>query len=465
MAGALITLIHNEARRIWCYRRLALATATLIFFLAATFILTMPKVYDAWGQVYVSKDTAVTAATQGVGLVGQDYGSGTFIAKVLLNEQGLEKVVRRINPRAATMSKAEMALAIRRLKNQIKLTPDAGDGFFEFHTRDPNPRRAHLIVKALLDEFVSRNVTRNQRELRQAGDFLDSQIASYETMLAQSRDQLVDFQRRHPGFLAVAPIAPDPAGGIELAEAHAAYNQALAEAGGPGRAGSGEEAVAALEAKLATLRTQYTEQYPDVVAAERQLAQAIAQRDALARAPRHTSPALAAARRRLLSAQIAASPRTRAAPDPAIQAEWAELQKSDEVLRANYQQLMSKREAARMSQAVYGPDGSGKYQITRAPTVPDLPIGPNLGLYLLLAAVAAIGSGLGVAYLRAAIQGIFVSPRELEQVFELPVVGTVSWEPAWSTDRQRDGGALGWLRNPLRGALPSPRISSNVSAS
>jgi hypothetical protein len=31
------------------------------------------------------------------------------------------------------------------------------------------------------------------------------------------------------------------------------------------------------------------------------------------------------------------------------------------------------------------------------------------------------------------MNGIFVSPRELEEAFQLPVVGTVSWEPAWHT--------------------------------
>jgi hypothetical protein len=106
------------------------------------------------------------------------------------------------------------------------------------------------------------------------------------------------------------------------------------------------------------------------------------------------------------------------------------------MLRTNYDQLAARREAARLSQAAYG-DGSSKYQITRPPTAPQLPTGPNRRLYL--AAVLALASvgGIASAFVYAAMKGIFVSPRELELILGLPVAGTVSWEPAWSTKRSK----------------------------
>jgi hypothetical protein len=119
-----------------------------------------------------------------------------------------------------------------------------------------------------------------------------------------------------------------------------------------------------------------------------------------------------------------------------------------------------------MSQAIYGVDGGGMYQVTRQPVLPLLPIGPTPQLFLALAAVAAIGGGIAAAYLRGAIQGIFVSPRELEEVFELPVVGTVSWEPAWvTTERERTPALTSWARRTVRSLSAHPRISSNVRAS
>ena len=461
MIGALIALLYDEARRIWCYKWLALTTAICIFAVAAAYVMRMPSVYDAWGQIFVNKQTPVAAAASGVSLVGDGYGSPYFVQKTLLNDQNLETVVERLNP-SAHLGKAGVAQAVANLKSRIVIAPDQGDGFFEFHVRDSDGTRARDVVQLLLNEFVSRNLTRNQQELRQAGKFLDDQIASYETMLADSQVKISEFRSQNPAF-ATVPVAlgPDP-GSSDLPAAQATYAALLAQSGGAPaaapKASAAAAQVAALEARITALRTQYTDQYPDVVTARRQLATAIADRDREAQAePAAVSapsanPALDAARRRLEIAQRRSRPRIHVAPtaSPAAQSAWSELQRNDEVLRLNYQQLIARREATRLSEAVYGADGSGKYQVTRQPTVPDFPIGPNRRLFLMVAAVAAVGGGLAAAYLRAAILGIFISPRELEHAFQLPVVGTVAWEPAWCTKPARR--SLNFLRT-LRAAM------------
>ena len=461
MIGALIALLYDEARRIWCYKWLATTTAICIFVAAGVYVMRMPSVYDAWGQIFVNKQTPVAVAAQGVSLVGDGYGSPYFVQKTLLNDQNLELVVQRLHP-GRHMSKNDLARSVANLKSHIVIAPDQGDGFFEFHYRDSDGTRARDVVQLLLNEFVSRNLTRNQVELRQAGKFLDEQIASYEAMLADSQVKISEFRSRNPAFAAVPVVlGQDSSGSSDLPAAQAAYAAALSQAGGqPAAAGpsAAAERVAALEARITALRTQYTDQYPDVVVARRQLATAMAERDAephsasASPSASTANPAVDAARRRLEIAQRQSRPRIHYAPTaaPAAQSAWSELQRNDEVLRLNYQQLIGRREATRLSEAVYGADGSGKYQVTRQPTVPDIPIGPNRRLYLAFAVVAAIGGGLAAAYLRAAILGIFISPRELETAFQLPVVGTVAWEPAWSTRPARRGfNFLGGLRAAL----------------
>jgi hypothetical protein len=109
-----------------------------------------------------------------------------------------------------------------------------------------------------------------------------------------------------------------------------------------------------------------------------------------------------------------------------------------------------------MAQVVYGADVGGKYQVTRAPEVPTSPAGPNRPIYLAMAAVAALGGGLAAAYAKGAVTGIFVSPRQLEHAFELPVVCTVSWEAAWHTGRRRSPSALNKLRDNTAALLRLP---------
>lgn len=466
MPGAIIALIYDEARKIWCYRWLAVATSIILFLAAAAFILTRPNVYDAWGQIYVNKAPPVATAANGVQLVGDGYGSASVAARTALNDESLERVVRQMNPAAAGLTKAQMAMAVADLRSRIELKGDE-DGFFDFHVKATDPVYAQRVVQLLLKDFVGRNVDRNEGELRRAGEFLDKQIASYETMIAESKARIADFQRRNPRFVAAMTLIggnTDTTEGVDLAEARATYNTLLAQRPASS-AGPANERVSAVQAKLTALRSQYTDQHPDVIATKRELAEAIADRNRAARSGGGGDAQLAAARARLLAAQRAAASQAMLPNfSPALQAEWADLQKSDEVLRINYQQLISKRHGARVSEAVFGGDGGGKYQITRPPSVPELPIGPKRGLFLALAAVGAIVAGLGVAYLRAAMVGIFVSPREIEQTFQLPVVGTVAWEPAWSTVEAARPGTFGAARATMLRSWSRARLGSRSTS-
>lgn len=466
MPGAIIALIYDEARKIWCYRWLAVATSLILFLLAALWIYTRPNVYDAWGQIFVNKAPPVATAAAGVQLVGDGYGGAAVAARTALNDESLERIIRQMHPAAAGLTKEEMAKAVANLRLNIELKGDE-EGFFDFHVKATDPVYAQRVVQLMLKDFVGRNVDRNEGELRRAGEFLDKQIASYETMISESKARIADFQRRNPRFVAAMTAIGGPAmtgESADLAEARATYSALLSQR--PAHAGGGGgERVAAAQAKLAGLRTQYTDQHPDVIAAKRELADAIAERNSAARAGGGADPQLAAARARLVAAQRAAAAQA-LVPNlsPELQAEWADLQKSDEVLRINYQQLVAKRHGTRVSEAVFGGDGGGKYQITRPPTVPELPVGPKRGLFLAIAALGAIVAGLGVAYLRAAMVGIFVSPRELEQTFQLPVVGTVAWEPAWSTVEAARPGTFGAARATMLRSWSRARLGSRSTS-
>jgi uncharacterized protein involved in exopolysaccharide biosynthesis len=203
------------------------------------------------------------------------------------------------------------------------------------------------------------------------------------------------------------------------------------------------ERVSQLEARLGSLLTVDTEQHPDVVAARRQLEEARAQsRTEVAEivAAPLAKPPLAPLRRLKV--------RRRPALPPEAAADLAELQRKDELLRTSYQQLVAKRAAAQMSQAVSGADRAGKFLVTREPARATVPVGPNRKLYLGVGLLAALGGGLGAGYLRALMRGIMVSPREIEEVIQLPVIGTVSLERAWRA------------RPPFSGAVDSAHPSA-----
>ncbi|WP_454717247.1 hypothetical protein [Caulobacter segnis] len=455
MIGALIAQVRDGVRRIWCFKWLAFWVATVLVLVGAPIVMSLPKVYEAWAQIYVAKETPLGSAAQGVSLVGQGYGDPYVVEKTLLNDESLRKLLHRLDPATRGLTPGRTALAVQALKGKIRVSPSVDDGFFELHVLDSDPIRARNTVQWLIDEFMSRNLARNQDALSDATRFLDQQMAIYRQMLDQSNIRLETFRAQHPGVAATAlpaMILPISGGQVETRSAagpaptHPATVM-LAQA---------NERLAALDTRLAALRSEYTDEHPDVVAARRQQAMALAQRAELAlKAP----PAASAATIRRFQGSSSGGARATPTASPQAMAEWADLNRSDLMLRTNYDQLAARREAARLSQAAYG-DGSGKYQITRPPTAPQLPIGPNRKLYLAaLLALAAVG-GIASAFVYAAMKGIFVSPRELELILGLPVAGTVSWEPAWSTKRSKKrGGGRGAPRQAKLGANPKRPLS------
>jgi polysaccharide chain length determinant protein (PEP-CTERM system associated) len=438
VAGNIFNVFFDEIQRIWRYRLVVLCVAVPLFCAAAVYVMGMPNVYDSWAQIYVNKETPVSAAAHGVSLVGDNFGSAYVVQKTLLNDEYLKQIVFTINPAARALPPDGLAKAIAALRGRIRVDPDQGDGFFQIHFQDSDPVRARDIVQMLLNQFIAANIMRARDDLGRASDFLDTQIASYAVKVRAADADMIKFSRAHPGIGRTNGTAMVGDAMSDVATAQAAYSSALGARGGDtGNGDAGQ--VATLRARIESLRTQYTDQYPDVVAAQRQLDALLASQKTKPVAVvqsdepssvREARNALSAAQGRLHSAQMGP-------PPSPLDAEWADLKKKSEIVRSNYEEMLSRREAARMSQAVYADKNSGKYQVTSLPTVPPVPTGPNRRLYLLLAAIVALGTGVAAAYLRGAINGIFVAPRELEEVFGLPLAGTVSLEKAWRTDGVR----------------------------
>ncbi|HEU4549715.1 MAG TPA: hypothetical protein VFS01_08465, partial [Rhizomicrobium sp.] len=422
-------LLYDQARRIWFYRWLIVLVAVPLFAGAAFFIMRMPKIYEAYAQVFVDRETAAAAAAEHVSLVGGNFGSGYVIQKTMLNDNNLHALLFRINPAARNMDRGSLANATAGLRGRIRIDPDQGDGFFQIHYQDTDPVRARDVVKMLIDGFINANLARNRVELESAVRFLDRQIASYASSLQEANKALAQFRALHPEIVdARNPMVVANAASA-VASARAAYEAALAQ---PSRGGGNEGEIASLRAHIAELRGRFTDQYPDVVAAQHRLDVLLAA-GAAAPAPSTNEGVVAQARAQLDAAEGRLRSAERSAAGTVLDAQWADLRNNAEILRNNRQELMGRRQGAQMSLALYADRESGKYQVTTPPVVPPLPVGPNRRLYLALAAGIALAVGIGAAYLRAAVNGIFVAPRELEEAFGLPVAGTVSLERAWQT--------------------------------
>lgn len=421
----------------WLYRWFLVTVSVICFVIIAGVAVSLPKQYDAWSEVYVDKQAVMSAATSDVSLSGTATpGSVMINPKVLLNDNKLQATLTNINPEAVNLSPMQMTNAVSNFRKSITISPMDEDGFIQFHVKDVDPVRAARVAQELTSQFIGMSLNRTQTDLNQTTRFLDGQIEMYKGLLADSQQQLANYRQAHPGLVLPGGIGgPIPSNEDSVVTIAApSVGAAATPASVAPRTFPEDQRIAQLEGQLAEMLTRYTDQHPDVVNTRRDLAIQLRSRAASASA--------AAAAAVLPAPTVTAAPVQRMtqvvrrgggrAPIPAdIIAEWGTLLGNDAVLRADYQNLLNKQQAARMSEAILG---SGKrFEIVRPATVPLVSYMPPRSWLVAGALVMALIIGFVVTFLRAAVSGVLVSPRELEEEFDLPVAATVSWEPAWQT--------------------------------
>ena len=198
-------------------------------------------------------------------------------------------------------------------------------------------------------------------------------------------------------------------------------------------------------ARLSDLRTHYTEAYPDIVALKNSIARLEAEiknGDGIEPGSRQgiSNPTyvalkskladeeanVAVAAERLANAQSRLENSKRTAVDALnVQRQYEDLNRDYQVIHDNYQQLVSRRESANISQAA-GSQQSAIFRVIDPPIKPDRPIAPNRPLFNFLALLLGIGAGFGVALGLNEFQGRFQTSEQLLETFAIPSIGTIT---------------------------------------
>ena len=253
---------------------------------------------------------------------------------------------------------------------------------------------------------------------------------------------------------------------------------AAAAAAAGGTAALKDPRVETAQNELAELRLRYTENHPDVVSAKRRLEalKAVAEQTATAAAKTAEQAATAKATaqeaaQKAADAKEASKPATPARPTkslpnpiyeqlkvrlyeaesvisslqrqiadatrerdrleemarsaPGVQAEFLNLNRDYDVLRRNYDELLSRRESMRIATAAEADADKIKIQVIDPPQVPQNPVAPKR--VLLTSAVLGIGlaAGIAIAVLLVQFDQSFHTIDELRDL-GLPVAGGVS---------------------------------------
>ncbi|HWU26828.1 MAG TPA: hypothetical protein VN154_10540, partial [Rhizomicrobium sp.] len=352
------------------------------------------------------------------------------------------------------------------LTNAIDVRPLGPKNMFGIGYSNQNPSYSQLVTQTLISILIDSNIGDKRRDAEGAKSFIDQRIAEYEAILRRAEKRRADFKAANLDILSKGPVGSqvDAANNMlrqatdELENAKVRRNNLDGQIAGVPKTiaqtpiivdtgGSGRRSIGSLEQArevLAELRSKYTDDYPDVVAAKRAVEQLEKARSspASAEAPEgQPNPVYVDLRRQVSAEEVniaiqqhrieeakqdlsdARSDTTKAIE---IETKYADLDRDYSTIEADYQALLKSRESARMSQALDDTDQTITIRVIEPPEKPQIPKTPNRPLLNFVVLIAGIAGGVAVAFLLGMNSGHFVTGDQLVEAFDLPLIGVVA---------------------------------------
>ncbi|MGH8717641.1 MAG: XrtA system polysaccharide chain length determinant [Burkholderiales bacterium] len=469
------------SRGIWLHRWLALIVAWALCLVGWSVVYALPDRFEARARVFVDTDHMLKPLMSSMTVQPNVNQQIQIMSRTLISRPNVERVLRMTDLDLTAKTPEQKEALVNEMTKGIVILGAGGENLYTLTYSHNDAATAKKVVQSFLTIFVEGSLGNKRRDGESTRKFIDEQIEVYEKKLTDAENALKEFKRQNVGRM------PEQGQGYyeRLAQAQTALNEArleLREAENSRDALkkqlSGEDPVllsspapivavatseldtriAALYRNLDQLRTTYTEVHPDIIATKRILEQLEAQRkEELAKrvspaaAPggqpqnliyQHLSVALAAEEAKVAALQTRVAEyenrykQLRAAVDaiPQVEAELVQLTRNYEVNKQNFDQLLQKRESARISTDMDVKTDVVDFTIIDPPVTPSQPSGPDRVLLMSAVLLGGLAGGIATAFLISQLRPTFNDRRSLTEATGLPLLGTISM--IW-TDKAR----------------------------
>ena len=470
----LVPILIGEARR----HRLAMACIfAAIALLALVVGLTMPRNYAASTTILAQESDIIQPLLEGRAVATEVTDRAGIARQVIYSRKVLEEALKTGGWLDDKPSPLKQDRLTEELKGRIAVTSPRPN-LIQIAYRDSDAKRTYDVTERLSALFIEESLAAKERESREAYEFIDSRVNDYHAKLTEAEDKLREYRAGNsdaqPGSVTDSNTRISSLR-TQVEQTRMQLMEQRSRVGAISAQLSGESAVTAVQtrenlyrAQLIELQSQldqlllnYTEQHPDVLRVRHQMADLqralVEEQQRRAAAPQNSSPFDQAQMNPLyqeLRSQQAQAQREAAATQSRLsiaesmlneelarshriaesESALAELTRDYEVNRDIYQDLLKRRENARVSMEL---DREKRGLTLRVQDPATMPLRPT-GLRFLHVAgaglLAAIAVPMGLLFLRARFDPRILSARQLQQATELTLLTTV---PTYHSPRDR----------------------------
>ena len=463
----------THVRSMWRYRWYAITLTWLVCVIGWYQIYKLPDLYKVTTNVHVDTESVLRPLLHGLTIEPGFSQRMRLVTNTLLSVDNMEKLINIPELKEYTENKHQRDTLIRYLKNNIKISRSkTNENIYNisFEHRDKNV--AYLVIKSFLKVLVENAMEEGRESTGIAQEFIEKQIQGYEKKLFEAEERLEEFKRKN------AKVLPTLGQGYyknlqavrdSLSEAELKLDEAVKRRDELKRQISGEEPVFGfaasqgaksshpldvkiqeLQKQLDDLLLQYTELHPKVKSLQENIKKLEETRNEdLANQPvnmflqqsletnpvyQQLSVALSEAEAEVAALRVRVKEYKARESDlqekvdtiPHVEAELNRLNRDYEINKRNYDELVRRRETARITEDVEKTGGTIKIEILDPPRIPVRPSGPDRMIYNSVVFILGLAMAIGLSFLVSQIRPVVHDQRTLRNLTGLPVFGIVS---------------------------------------
>src|ERR1700693_1689137 len=460
-------------RRYWWILPISTVLITLVGWVLSN---VLPKRYTSQTMVLVEEPSVPSKYVEPVGTDDLNHRLATMQEQILSRSR-LQPIIEKLNLYPEDRGRVHIDDLVDRLRSAIPVKPVESmqgtgphplPGIYLAAPFD-TPQLPQQVCTEIPSMFLAQNARQTEQQATRTTSFLGEQLAEAKKKLDQEDAKLADFKRQHPGslpedtqtnlgFLMGSNSQMEAnTQNLSRAQQEKAFNESLLQqeeanwktrtTGGP-NPDSADQQLTLLQDQLATLRSRYTPDHPDVIKTESQIAEL---KKRMAEPPKpapsnvtaqstHEPPQIQLLRAKLKQddltianlmreqAQIrsqSAQLQGRMQATPMVEQQYKEITRDHQTASDIYNELLKKSQSSSMDGDAVRKQDSEQFRVYDPPNLPQDPSFPKKPYFLGGGAVGGLLIGFGILFLLVMTDKTIHSEHDAELFLHLPVLTVV----------------------------------------
>lgn len=434
------------------------ALISFVVLLAGVF---WPEKYESAVTIYADQENIIKPLLEGKASVTKVEDSAKVVREVIYSPRLLRRVVEEMDGLSAEKDPIEVERRVNALRGKILVEGLSGN-YIKIVYSDSAPDSTYKILNKVIDLFIADSSANKRSESKEAYNFIDKQVKTYKDQLLAAEEKLKQFQSSNTdgSEQSVATRISQLRNDIEkikldVEESTVRVNSVQKQLAGEQqyvgrkqRTDVYRERLEELESRRSALLLTFKEDHPDVVDANYQiedLKKTIREVEAAPAAVQSSSeaglnPLYESLRQELANAKVELTLRQRrqqalekmlegeyerAKRVAAREAELAELTRDYNVTKNIYDELLGRKEKARLSMTLDVEGRGVNYKIQEPAAYPLAPVGLRFLYFFIAGPLLGIGIPLGLIFVYVNADPRIRVAEDLEKVSTIPVLTTI----------------------------------------